>query len=290
MGSALAGSFLDQGHSVTVWNRTPAKCDTLQGRGAQVAATPSTAIEASRASVLCVLDYAALREVLGMEACRASLPGSDLVNLTWGTAVEAEEMAEWASARGAAYLDGGIPVYPKLIGDTSTSIIYSGRRAVWTRHQDLLLALGQRSKHIGPEVGDANVLLLAMSAFFHVALGAFLETAAYTEVANGQLQRYLELALPAVDLLARTIEEYGTDIERRDFQTDQASLTVVLEAMYASLRGMRTSGQAGSLSETLIAMLEPAQQQGMGELSFAALFKDIARGSAARETSNPSQE
>lgn len=65
MGRALAGAFLDNGHPTTVWNRTAGKAGELTKRGATEAATAAEAIAASPVVVVCVLDYDAVRDVLG---------------------------------------------------------------------------------------------------------------------------------------------------------------------------------------------------------------------------------
>ncbi|MFB9675873.1 NAD(P)-dependent oxidoreductase [Streptosporangium vulgare] len=65
MGKALAGAFLDNGHPTTVWNRTAGRGGELTARGATEAATAAEAIAASPVVVVCVLDYDAVREVLG---------------------------------------------------------------------------------------------------------------------------------------------------------------------------------------------------------------------------------
>ncbi|MGV7904205.1 NAD(P)-binding domain-containing protein, partial [Mycobacterium kansasii] len=39
MGRAIAAAFVDAGHRVTVWNRTPGKADRLVARGARETAT-----------------------------------------------------------------------------------------------------------------------------------------------------------------------------------------------------------------------------------------------------------
>jgi len=43
MGRAMAGNVLQAGHTVNVWNRTRARADELQRRGARVAASPGEA-------------------------------------------------------------------------------------------------------------------------------------------------------------------------------------------------------------------------------------------------------
>ncbi|WP_260855097.1 NAD(P)-binding domain-containing protein [Mesorhizobium amorphae] len=59
MGQALATRFLQQGHRLTVWNRTPDKAVPLLAKGAREVKSAKDAIAASDVTVMCVLDYAA---------------------------------------------------------------------------------------------------------------------------------------------------------------------------------------------------------------------------------------
>ncbi|MES0161744.1 MULTISPECIES: NAD(P)-binding domain-containing protein [unclassified Mesorhizobium] len=65
MGTALAEAFLNQGHAVTVWNRSPAKAEALAAKGAIVAKSVEEAVRSSPLIVACLLVYDTVREVLG---------------------------------------------------------------------------------------------------------------------------------------------------------------------------------------------------------------------------------
>jgi 3-hydroxyisobutyrate dehydrogenase-like beta-hydroxyacid dehydrogenase len=64
MGSALAAALMKQGHSTTVWNRSAERADGLVARGARRATIVEEAVAASPLTLACVLDDAALGEVL----------------------------------------------------------------------------------------------------------------------------------------------------------------------------------------------------------------------------------
>lgn len=84
MGSALAGAFLKGGHPTTVWNRSGEKADPLVDKGAIRAATPAEAVSASTVVIVCVSDYAAVREIVEPFLGEV-LTGKVLVNLSSGT-------------------------------------------------------------------------------------------------------------------------------------------------------------------------------------------------------------
>ncbi|MFE5560133.1 NAD(P)-dependent oxidoreductase [Streptomyces sp. NPDC056544] len=167
MGTALARTWLAAGHSLTVWNRTPAKAGALAAEGASVAATAADAVAASALVVVCLLDDASVGATLdGID-----LTGKDLVNLTTGTPAEARARAAWAQQRGARYLDGGIMATPTMIGvpEAGGYVFYSGSRALFDGRR-AVLDVPTGSRFVGEDPGHAALhdvaLLSAMWGMF----------------------------------------------------------------------------------------------------------------------------
>ncbi|WP_245505155.1 NAD(P)-binding domain-containing protein [Neorhizobium sp. S3-V5DH] len=92
MGQALAARLLQQGHSVTLWNRTAGKAGFLVAQGAREVTSAADAIASSDLTVICVLDYAAASSVL--DGAASALAGRAVVNLTNGTPAQARATAE----------------------------------------------------------------------------------------------------------------------------------------------------------------------------------------------------
>ncbi|MET9757825.1 NAD(P)-binding domain-containing protein [Streptomyces sp. NPDC006372] len=174
MGSALARAWLAAGHEVTVWNRTPARAQTLAAEGATVARTAAEAVTANRLVIACLLDDASVGEALE----GTDLSSRDLVNLTTGTPAEARARAAWAEARGARYLDGGIMAVPPMIGVPQSGgyVFYSGSPDLFTEHRDTLAAPAG-TRYVGADPGFAALhdvaLLSAMSGMFAGITHAF---------------------------------------------------------------------------------------------------------------------
>src|SRR5918999_1370413 len=99
MGHALASCLLEQGHTVTIWNRTPGKAASLIAQGAREVKAAADAIAASEVTLICVLDYAASGSIIDDAA--SALSGRALVNLTNGTPAQARATAERVAGLGA---------------------------------------------------------------------------------------------------------------------------------------------------------------------------------------------
>ncbi|MFE7977634.1 NAD(P)-dependent oxidoreductase [Streptomyces shenzhenensis] len=174
MGTALARAWLAAGHPLTVWNRTPARAAAVAAEGARVADSAAAAVAANPLVVVCLLDDASVGEALA----GTDLAGRDLVNLTTCTPAQARARAEWARARGAGYLDGGIMAVPPMVGVPQAGgyVFYSGSREVFERHRETL-AVPVGTTYVGQDAGFAALhdvaLLSAMYGMFAGAAHAF---------------------------------------------------------------------------------------------------------------------
>ncbi|MFJ8605154.1 NAD(P)-dependent oxidoreductase [Streptomyces shenzhenensis] len=174
MGTALARAWLAAGHPLTVWNRTPARAAAVAAEGARAADSAAAAVAANPLVVVCLLDDASVGEALA----GTDLAGRDLVNLTTCTPAQARARAEWARARGAGYLDGGIMAVPPMVGVPQAGgyVFYSGSREVFERHRETL-AVPVGTTYVGQDAGFAALhdvaLLSAMYGMFAGAAHAF---------------------------------------------------------------------------------------------------------------------
>ena len=277
MGATLARTLIGAGHDVTVWNRTATKAEPFAELGADVAPTVAAALEASPVTVACVARYEDLDAALA--DADASLSGRTLVNLTWGMPADAVAMERRVRDHGGSYLDGGIPVYPSWIGLPGTELVYSGSIEVWERHRDVLLALGGASRHVGEAVEAANVLSLAIpGAFFHTALGAFLEAVAFAGASGVDIGEVRSMVGTAIGMLAGAADEAIERIAAGDYETDQASLWVTLDAARMSVAAMEGLSQTATQSAAFVEVFERGMEAGLGDRAPAAIYELLRRG------------
>ncbi|MEV7106858.1 NAD(P)-dependent oxidoreductase [Streptomyces atroolivaceus] len=164
MGTELARTWLSAGHPLTVWNRTPARAAALAAEGAEVAGSAADAVAANTLVVVCLLDDASVDEALD----GADLAGKDMVNLITGTPAQARARAEWARARGARYLDGGMMAVPPMIGvpEAGGYVFYSGSREVFEQHRETL-AVPVGTTYVGEDAGFAALYDVALLSAIH---------------------------------------------------------------------------------------------------------------------------
>ncbi|MER5310353.1 NAD(P)-binding domain-containing protein [Streptomyces sp. NPDC002773] len=174
MGTALARTWLEAGHPLTVWNRTPARAEALVPEGAKAADSAAAAVSAGALVIVCLLDDASVGAALD----GVDLTGKDLVNLTTTTPAQARARAAWAEERGARYLDGGIMAVPPMVGvpEAGGYVFYSGSRELFEEHRETL-AVPVGTTYVGEDAGFAALhdvaLLSAMYGMFGGVAHAF---------------------------------------------------------------------------------------------------------------------
>jgi 3-hydroxyisobutyrate dehydrogenase-like beta-hydroxyacid dehydrogenase len=179
MGRAMAAAHLDAGHRVTIWNRSPGKDTELVARGAVSAATAAEAVAASGLTVISLIDIDALCATLA----DVDLRGRTLVNLSSDTPAKARAASDWATARGAAYLSGGVNTNPDGVGKPDSSLFISGPEELYAAHRATLDVLGA-TDYRGPDPSHAQLYYQLNMIQFWTAFTGFYQAVAVAR-ANG---------------------------------------------------------------------------------------------------------
>ncbi|GAA2618434.1 NAD(P)-binding domain-containing protein [Actinomadura fulvescens] len=267
MGQALASAYLEAGHRTTVWNRTPAKADDLVARGATRAATVSDAVWASDLVVLCVLDYAAVDELLAPNA--DVLKDRVVVNLTNGRPDQARRTGEWATAQGAEYLDGGIMAIPSMIGTPEAFILYSGSRTAFERYEAALRVLAE-PKFVGTDAGLAALNDLALlSGMYGTLAGARHATALVGPERAAEFTT--SLLIPWLQAMANILapssaEREAGDREAGDLPSEESPLDMQAAGLANIIEASRSAGVGVDLLTHLLTPMRDIIAAGEGDV------------------------
>jgi 3-hydroxyisobutyrate dehydrogenase-like beta-hydroxyacid dehydrogenase len=277
MGSALAKAFLAKDHSVTVWNRTAEKGAPLVEAGARQAKSVVEAIEASKVTVVCVLDYEVSTSLLGAPTVEEKLSGKTLVQLTTGTPKQAREMEAWTTRHGIAYLDGSIMSYPSGIGTPECTILYAGPQTVFEVHKELLGSLAGNSTYLGARIGNASALDLSLLTFVFGAELGFLHGAALCESEGFSIQSYLETAAALVPILVADTEKASGMILQHSYAGNEASLEICASAFSRVLRFSDEARVDPAHIESLLSLTKRTIAAGYSDDEFPSLFEVLRK-------------
>ncbi|MGR3486212.1 MAG: NAD(P)-dependent oxidoreductase [Paracoccaceae bacterium] len=155
MGAPMAGHLARAGHSVTVYNRTPAKARAwVDEHGGRSAATPAQAAEGADFVMACVGDDDDLRSVvLGEAGALAGMAkGACFVDHTTVSAQVTRELAEAAAEQGVAYVDAPVSGGQAGAENGALSIMCGGAQADYDRAEPVMAAYARVCARMG-EIG-----------------------------------------------------------------------------------------------------------------------------------------
>jgi 3-hydroxyisobutyrate dehydrogenase-like beta-hydroxyacid dehydrogenase len=277
MGQALAARFLEQGHTVTVWNRTPGKAASLVARGARAAKAAADAIAASDVAVICVLDYAAAGSII--DSAAAALSRRALVNLTNGTPAQARAAAERVAGLGATYLDGGIMATPPMIGGEHALILYSGSKATFDAHVRSLEALGA-AKYLGADAGLASLHDLALLSGMYGLFAGFFHATALVDSEGIRASSFLKLLGPWMSAMMGELPGYAEKIDSGKHGVNVVSnLGMQAASLNNIVNASREQGVATDLLDPLLELFRKRAGAGFGDEDISGIFELIRRKS-----------
>ncbi|MFI9580933.1 NAD(P)-dependent oxidoreductase [Streptomyces sp. NPDC052236] len=274
LGQVLAEAFLKQGHRTTVWNRSPAKADSLVAKGAIRAATAAEAVAAGDLVIVCVLDYEAVREVLAPAA--DALAGRILINLTSGTPNPARELAAWATGHGAEYLDGAVYAVPQTIGTDEAFVLYSGSPAVFETYREQLNLLGS-STFVGTDAGLASVYDVALLSGMYGMFAGFFQAVALGDSAHIKATEITTLLVPWLNAAAAALPGFAQEIDSGDYTTETSNLDINTVGLANILSATRAQGVDVELLAPLHALFERQIEQGHGAASLSRAIESLRK-------------
>ncbi|WAL66424.1 NAD(P)-binding domain-containing protein [Amycolatopsis cynarae] len=250
MGTALGRSWLRAGHPVTVWNRTPARAEPLVDEGATVATSAAEAVAANQLVVTCLLDDASVGETL----TEVDLAGRDLVNLTTGTPAQARALADWAAARGARFLDGGIMAVPPMIGVPGSGgyVFYSGSRELFDRRRETL-AVPAGTTYVGEDPGFAALHDVALLSAMTGMLAGIAHAFALVRGENIAPKEFAPLLAGWLTAMTAAAHKAADQIEHGDYSRGVVSNLAMQVAASGTL--LDTAEEQGVSAELLLPYL-----------------------------------
>lgn len=272
MGSAIARTELQAGHTVTVWNRSPDKIDPLVDIGASGSATLLDAIQASSHIFICVDSYATSDNLLNDKNITGYLDGKTFVQIAQGTPTEARSSEDWLSNYGASYLDATIFCFPSMLGNPESIILVGGNQSCYEGVQKYLNPLGGDLRFLGENIGAAAavglaVLSVSVALYMGVAHGAHICKTEGVEV--GHLASVLYHG-PKCKEMAEIIDASSYELGSL---YDGASLSVYNDIVKSILSHANDTESNSELPAFLAQIYQRGVDAGFGEEDRAALVK-----------------
>lgn len=167
MGLPMARNVLDAGFPLTVFNRTPERCDPLVEAGATLAATPGDLARDCDVVITMVADGDAVRALLdgpegllaGAAARAAGEPGPVLAEMSTIGPLAARAIAADCAEHGVAMIDAPVSGSIAVATAGQLTILVGGSEAALERARPVLEAMSKAVLHLGPSGAGAAIKL-----------------------------------------------------------------------------------------------------------------------------------
>jgi len=236
MGQGMSRNLLDAGFELTVWNRTPQRCEQLVERGASAARTPAALAAQVDVVISCVSDTPDVEQVLLDDdgVIHGARQGSLVIDCSTISPQATRDIAAQLGERGVAMLDAPVSGGSEGAANGTLSIMVGGPADQVERAWPLLEAMGSIITHVGDH-GDGQVVKLVNQILVvHNMLGV--SEALLLAAAEGlDLQRTLD-AVAGGAAGSWMLSNRGPQVIRRDWSPgftidlQQKDLRLVLEA------------------------------------------------------------
>ncbi len=161
MGGHIAANLLEAGHTVTVWNRSPAPMQALVAKGALAAATPQDAMQGD--AIFSMLSNDAVMREVGFAGPLLDRAAKGLihVNLATISAALARELQAAHAKAGLAYISAPVFGRPEMAAAAQLVLVAGGDAAAIATMQPVLDQISSRTVPVGDAAEKANLFKLA---------------------------------------------------------------------------------------------------------------------------------
>ncbi len=189
MGRPMALNLLKAGYSLTVWNRTASRAESLVAAGATLASSAQEVAAGADVLITIVSDPPALEGVLWgsaggkVGALGALRPGSIYIDSSTVSPALVRKIAAACEERQVAFLDA--PVTGGTWGAEKGELVFmvGGDEQVLKDAEPVISAMGKRWFHLGPN-GAGQTIKLAMNLILALQVDALAEALALVTAAG----------------------------------------------------------------------------------------------------------
>src|ERR1700686_3532813 len=222
MGSGMASNLLKAGYELTVWNRSPEKCEPFAKKGARVADSPADSVRDAELVMYMLSNDQAVEEVVFSAKGILSGIREGQIAVDMSTVLPATSLREQEAyaARGVDFLDAPVFGSKQESADAKLWIMAAGNKAIFEKVKPVLKHLGQTVHYFGKN-GKAVAMKLVGNLIVALEMEALAEGLVLAQKAGLDLNTVMEVVKVA-DFRSPLLMSNGQNILKRDFSTSFA--------------------------------------------------------------------
>jgi 3-hydroxyisobutyrate dehydrogenase-like beta-hydroxyacid dehydrogenase len=272
MGSAVAELFAQNGHEVTVWNRTREKAEALLSKGIKsISKTPAEAIAEADYVWISLSVFSVMKDVLMTEEVRKVLADKHIMTQTATRPSQILEFQRFVTAANGFLSEVATIGQPMMMHHKMAIMVYSGKEfEIW--QPILAIFSNEEILHQG-EVGGASHLEMSL-----LVNGWTWVYAVFFPLANLARQG-LELG-PALHILQNSLLYkmpgyvwWGERVKNRSYDDVQFTVETALSHVDETIEYLKEIGSPTALLELFRKYVAKAVELGYGKKDGAAIFE-----------------
>ncbi len=273
MGAPMARRLLRADYSLTVWNRTATRTESIAREGAKIANSPAHLAGMVDIVITVVTGPNALKEILIGEdgVISAAKPGTILVDMSTVGIKTTRDIREKATAAGLFMLDA--PVTGSVPGaeNGTLTLMIGGDRSTFDKVYPILQVFGN-PQYVGP-AGMGALVKLSQNLIAAAIAQALAEGVRLAEIHGLKIeivQRILEFTGVNSKFLQLKLDKMA-----RDDYSAQFSLSNMAKDLALVKEAAGSGGVSLPLANQLSDIYNNAVKNGWGEADYAALLEAL---------------
>jgi 3-hydroxyisobutyrate dehydrogenase-like beta-hydroxyacid dehydrogenase len=217
MGAAMAANLVKAGHTLTVWNRSPAKAAPLAELGAKVARDVSETARGDAVITMLADDHALEEAAFGARGIVDTL-GKGALHISSSTISVAlsERLTEAHAGKGQHFVSAPVFGRPEAAAAAKLFIAAAGPVDALKSAQPLFDVMGQKTFVVGEKPSAANLVKLSGNFLIATVIESLGEAVALVTKGGVDRHAYIDL-LTSTLFNAPVYKTYGSLIANRKF-------------------------------------------------------------------------
>jgi len=282
MGSEMVNRLLGKGHTVTGYNRTRAKAESLIKKGMKWGDSPRAVAAASDFTFSMVTNSAALGAIVnGPDGILAGLKsGKILIDMSTVSPAFSREVAAKVREKGADMVDAPVSGSVITLQEGKLSVMVGGRKETFDRVKPLLLDIGPKVTHVGDN-GLALVMKIGTNLSLAVQMLAFCEGVLLAEKSG--IAREVAVDVLTHSVIASPMVQYRGPFVLKMPDEAWFNVNMMQKDMLLALELGRQLDVPMPTTAVTNEFLTAARGMGLVEKDFAVVFEVLAKMSGVKQ-------
>lgn len=273
IGGALAGRLLGAAYEVVGLDPSAEACIAFEGHGGTVGSAEQ--VWAADVVFSCVFDTDQLAELID----GAPVVSTVLVSMSTCDPDRMQGLAEAAQVKGITLIEAPISGTSKALALGDVLLLVGGDEAMVEQIAPVLEAMSRQFIHVGA-IGNGNRAKLAINLVLGLHRAALAEGMVFAEALGLEAGDFLAMAKASAAYSA-VMDSKGQMLVDRDF-APQGRIVQSAKDFNLIRDSATAAGQGLPFTETYLAMMRDALDQGEGDLDNSAILLPIARTPAPK--------